>query len=126
MERAQAQVERYSGIHKNLREETAPIEMLFGLESTMGRCWVDVGFLQFFIRKDDLEKRNFDNTYCEVANRQYPPGDQGSTCFWIDTAGKMNQRPSEYLHFGAVFIMDPRINGYRPIDHLSAVAALYG
>jgi hypothetical protein len=66
MERTQAQVERYSGIHKNLREETAPIEMLFGLESTMGRCWVDVGFLQFFIRQDDLEKRNFDNTFCDI------------------------------------------------------------
>ena len=43
-----------------------PIEMLFSVDSMMGRCWGDVGYLDFFIRKDDLENRYFDNTYCEV------------------------------------------------------------
>ena len=51
---------------QQVEEHTEPIEMLFGLESAMGRCWVDVGFLQFSIRQDDLANRNFEDTYCDI------------------------------------------------------------
>ncbi len=60
------QGEKYVEIHKEIEMHTKPIEMLFGLESAMGRCWVDVGFLQFFIRQDDLANRNFERTYCNI------------------------------------------------------------
>ena len=60
------QAEKYGEIHDELEKHTEPIEILFGLESAMGRCWVDVGFLQFFIRQDDLANRNFERTYCDI------------------------------------------------------------
>jgi len=66
LENFEQQVEKYRGIHEEVEEHTEPIEMLFGLESAMGRCWGDVGFLEFFIRQDDLANRNFERTYCDI------------------------------------------------------------
>lgn len=66
LERLDQEAEKYNEIHEDIDKHTEPIEMLFGLESTMGRCWGDVGFLEFFIRQDDLANRNFDRTYCDV------------------------------------------------------------
>ena len=60
------QAKKYSEIHDEVENHTEPIEMLFGLESAMGRCWGDVGFLEFFIRQDDLANCNFDRTFCDV------------------------------------------------------------
>jgi hypothetical protein len=66
----QAQVEqegrRFNEIKETIEQQLAPVEMLFGLESAMNRSWGDAGFLQFFIRQDDLRKKNFTHTYCEV------------------------------------------------------------
>lgn len=66
LERMEAEIERYNRIKDNLEEHLQPIEMLFGLESALGRDWGDAGFLEFFIRQDDLAQRDFSRTYCEV------------------------------------------------------------
>jgi uncharacterized protein YwqG len=66
LERMQAEVERYNNIKDDLEEHIQPIEMLFGLESTLGRDWGDAGFLEFFIRQDDLAQHDFSRTFCEI------------------------------------------------------------
>jgi uncharacterized protein YwqG len=60
------EMERYRLIEGEIENHTAPVEMLLGLESALGRSWADSGFLQFFIRQDDLKLRNFERTYCEI------------------------------------------------------------
>ncbi|MBN1147215.1 MAG: DUF1963 domain-containing protein [Anaerolineales bacterium] len=62
----QLEAEKYQEIKSGLEVKTAPVEMLLGLGSTMGRCWGDAGFLQFFIRQDDLAARRFEHTFCDV------------------------------------------------------------
>lgn len=64
--RMEAEIERYNRIKDNLEENTQPIEMLFGLESTLGRDWGDMGFLEFFIRQDGLAMRDFSRTFCDI------------------------------------------------------------
>jgi len=66
LERMEAEIERYNRIKDNLEEHLQPIEMLFGLESTLGRDWGDAGFLEFFICQDDLAMRDFSRTYCDI------------------------------------------------------------
>ena len=66
LEQVKAEIERYNQVGKEIEKQSEPIEMLFGLESAMGRCWGDVGFLEFFIRQKDLVNRDFDRTYCDV------------------------------------------------------------
>ena len=64
--RYQQQRERYEEIKVDLRAHTRPVEMLFGLESTRRRSWVDAGFLQFYILPEDIAARNFDKTFCWI------------------------------------------------------------
>ncbi len=66
LEQFTQEVERYNQLKADFEQQTAPVEMLFGLESALDRCWGDAGFLEFFIRPDDLAKRNFDHTYCDI------------------------------------------------------------
>jgi len=66
LEQMELEAGRYQAIQSDLAGQTVPIEMLFGLGSVMGRNWVDAGFLEFFIRKDDLAARRFERTYCDV------------------------------------------------------------
>jgi len=54
LERMRSEAEKYQEIEAEFHTKTAPVEMLLGLDSLMGRCWGDSGFLQFFIREDDL------------------------------------------------------------------------
>ena len=61
-----AEVNQYHQIKNDIDKHIKPVEILIGLESTMHRCWGDMGFLQFFIRQDDLAKHSFDQTYCEI------------------------------------------------------------
>ena len=65
-EQFEQEVERYNQIEDDLEKHGEPIEMLFGLESEMGRCWGDAGFLEFFIRQNDLANREFGHTFCDV------------------------------------------------------------
>lgn len=66
VEQMEWEISQYHKIEKELEKHTVPIEMLLGLESTMGRSWGDAGFLQFFICQEDLANRNFDHTFCDV------------------------------------------------------------
>jgi hypothetical protein len=65
-ERLQVEVERYNRLEAELEKHIQPIEMLFGLESVLGREWGDMGFLEFFIRQDDLARHDFSRTFCDV------------------------------------------------------------
>lgn len=60
------QVRQGAFVEEALAACLQPIEMLFGLESALERCWGDAGFLEFFIRQDDLAQRNFSRTFCEI------------------------------------------------------------
>lgn len=66
LECMQTEIARYNLIKDSLDEHTQPIEMLLGLESALGRSWGDVGFLEFFIRQDDLAEHNFSRTFCDI------------------------------------------------------------
>jgi uncharacterized protein YwqG len=66
LEAFEREVELYDQIENDLEKHCAPIEMLFGLESEMGRSWADEGFLEFFIRQDDLINQKFGHTFCDV------------------------------------------------------------
>ena len=65
-ERWQAEAERYQSLASKDEAIAAPVELLLGLASVMGRQWGDVGFLQFFIRQDDLAAGRFDHTFCDI------------------------------------------------------------
>lgn len=60
------EAERYEEIKEDLNVYFVPTEMLLGLESSPRRSWGDMGFLQFFIRRDDLERRDFTRTFCDI------------------------------------------------------------
>lgn len=60
------QIEEYRrdfAVHKQRMQSIRPIFVL-GSEDDMQ--WGDLGFLQFFMHEDDLAKRDFSHTYCEV------------------------------------------------------------
>ncbi|MCA9941048.1 MAG: DUF1963 domain-containing protein [Anaerolineales bacterium] len=61
-----AEAERYENLPNKEATIAAPVELLLGLESVMNRYWLDMGFLQFFIRQDDLAAARFDNTFCDI------------------------------------------------------------
>ena len=65
-ERWLAEANRYRSLASREAAMSAPVELLLGLESIMGRQWIDLGFLQFFIRQDDLAAGRFDRTYCDI------------------------------------------------------------
>jgi hypothetical protein len=66
MEQMEREARKYQEIASDLAAHTAPIEMLFGLESVLGRSWGDAGFLEFFIRQEDLAARCFEYTFCDI------------------------------------------------------------
>jgi uncharacterized protein YwqG len=69
--RWQGELELFNQSRAWLRKHSPGIaawQPLLTLESlhTAGMMWVDVGFLQFMIQRDDLLARNFHHTYCEL------------------------------------------------------------
>jgi uncharacterized protein YwqG len=69
--RWQGELELFNQSRAWLRKHSPGIaawQPLLILESlhTAGMMWVDVGFLQFMIQRDDLLARDFNHTYCEL------------------------------------------------------------
>ena len=61
------QIEEYDQNFAEHKERMQSIRPVFVLASDgEDMQWGDLGFLQFFIHQDDLAKRDFSRTYCEI------------------------------------------------------------
>jgi uncharacterized protein YwqG len=63
LEQFDEEMECYHQIKDEIRDHLPPLEMLLGLSSINGREWGDMGFLQFFIRRQDLIEKRFDRVW---------------------------------------------------------------
>lgn len=61
-------VQHFSGDKKKAQQEIDDMIMLLEVDSSdaVGFCWWDCGVIHFFIRREDLVNRKFDNTYLSL------------------------------------------------------------